>query len=82
MRRRMRYDDEQLRTSQSRLAAARRVARNGFVLIRVASERCCSSLPTHKILGTGKKIMFLSGDVPEWESHSYDLFSVPKSFSE
>jgi hypothetical protein len=73
---------QELRTSQSRLAAARRVARNGFGLIRVASERCCSSLPTHKILGTGKKIMFLvrKGDVPECESHSYDLFSVPEEF--
>jgi hypothetical protein len=49
----------------------------------MASGRCCCSLPSHKILGAGKKIMFLGqkGGVPEWESHSYDLFFHPRRVS-
>jgi hypothetical protein len=74
------HDDEQSRNGQSRLAATRRVARNDFVLIRVADSPCCSSLPTHKNLGTHKKTMFLgqNGDVPEWELHLLELFFCPR----
>jgi hypothetical protein len=60
----------------SRLASISRIARSGFVLIRMASRRCCNSLPTHKKFSTNKKIMFLvqKGDVPERELHLFELF--------